>query len=47
VADFPRNLVAADQKALTGLNQDGRRDRLLNPDHMVKLWQKLTVIVMA
>jgi hypothetical protein len=43
----PGNLVAADQKLLAGLNQDGRRDRLFDPGDMLELGQKLPVLLVS
>ena len=46
-ADFPSNLDVPNQKLMTGLNQNGRRNRLFDPGDVVKLSQKLPILVVA
>ena len=43
----PGNLETADQKLLTGLDQNSRRDWLLDPGDMVELSKQVLVLLVS
>jgi hypothetical protein len=43
----PSNLGIADQKLLAGLDQNLRRNRLLDPGDMLELGQKVLILVVS